>query len=465
MKSLRSRLVIAVMLLVAVLGGGLAAIAWREVVAAHRRDMDQLLRDKASILAKSLNRENPREVFPMVGEMQRQELGFYGQGFDTNRNLLWKSDALDEPLPLSEVPAFLAWNHLSHRFDTCPHPTLGVVRVVTYPVWEMRNDRPVIFAFVQTLKPLAETRRNELATLGWMAGAAIVATLLAGLATHFLITRWWAATAALADTARAWGQGDTVQRLPVPGQDPEAAAVAQAFNSLLERLEGARATERQFIADASHELRTPLTILRGEIDVILRRDRAADEYRAVLLSNREEIERLSHLTENLLVLARADAGEAKDRHESVDLGAIAGEVVSRLTPVARARTVDLRAELETPHTRVAGHALELDRALFNLVENAVRHSPAEEEVLVRIGAEAGAAVVSVTDHGRGIAAEHLPRLFDRFYRVDAARDRAAGGAGLGLAIVKSIIVGHGGSVGVHSVVGRGTTFTVRLPMG
>jgi heavy metal sensor kinase len=465
MRSPRSRVVWGVTVWVGVLGVVLAWVAWREVSAAWRRDLDQLLRDKASLLAKSLNRANPREVYVMKEEMQRDELGYFGQGFDTNQVFLWKSQALPEPIPLNPPTVFLARQHLAHQFEDLDHPKLGRLRAVTYPVWEVRDGRPMVFAFVQVLMPRGAFDVPSQAVAGRLAVAVVLAVVLAGLGTYSWVTRWLGDSARVTETALELAErGELTGRLPVPGGDPEAASLARALNRMLGMVQRAWENERRFIADASHELRTPLTILLGEIEVILRRDREPEDYRAVLRSNREEVGRLSRLADNLLFLARMDAGPSSRGEGAYDLGQAAREAIARRTGLSEARDVEVRYEGPDEGPRVPLDAESLDRVVGNLLENAIRYSPADEAVTVRVGGGGGAeAVLAVEDHGHGIAPEHLPRLFERFYRVDTSRARAEGGAGLGLAIVKSLVEAQGGRVEVESRLGWGTIFTVRLP--
>ena len=313
---------------------------------------------------------------------------------------------------------------------------------------------------VVPLKPLLE-RQDRLGR--WLLAAGVVGLLaFSGLAFHLcgLWLRPWRSTA---DAARRLAQGDLAEgRLPDALDDADLARVVESFNGLLDRLKSAHQRQHQFVADASHELRTPLAALRAEIEIALRRERTGGEYQQTLQLNRLELERLGTLVENLLTLAQLDAVEAPTRRAPSDLAALCREVTEQFAPQAGAR--GLRLTLDVPDQLILyADASTLGSALRNLVDNALKHTPAGEKITVKLDAADGGVRLSVMDHGLGIAPEHLPRLFDRFYRVDSARNRALGGAGLGLSIVKAAAKAHGGTVSVRSELGKGSTFTIHLP--
>ncbi len=236
-------------------------------------------------------------------------------------------------------------------------------------------------------------------------------------------------------------------------------AVAQRLRREMEALQ---TTQQRFVADAAHELGTPLAVLRGEMDIALRRERTAADYRAALESCREEIERLSHLSENLLALATADAGHALVHSAPCDAADIARTIHGRFARIAGDKQVSFT--LSAPEVLAwSADAVAIEQILGNLVSNALLHTPAGDSVALSVEKKGNAIVFEIADTGEGIPPAHLPLLFERFHRVDKARSRSAGGAGLGLAIVKTLVEAHGGSVTVESHLGRGSRFTCRFP--
>lgn len=255
-------------------------------------------------------------------------------------------------------------------------------------------------------------------------------------------------------------------RLEEPVHNPEALRLVSACNRLLDRVAEIHLSQQRFVSNAAHELRTPLTILRGEIQVALREPGNHPLLIQTLRSNLDEAVHLSKLVDSLLTLARADAGQILAAFKPVDLPALARQTVAKLAPLAAKQSVRLTVQQPPePIDPMPGDEIALGRILFNLLENAVQHSPADHEVVLRMASSTSGWTLAVEDHGIGIGPEHLPKLFDRFYRVDAARRRSDGGAGLGLAIVKTIAEAHQGTVTVQSEIGVGTTFTLHFPRG
>ena len=217
-----------------------------------------------------------------------------------------------------------------------------------------------------------------------------------------------------------------------------------------------------FVSDVSHELRTPLTVIKGTIETL--QDGALDDLDArdgFLASMANETERLIRLVNDLLVLTRADAGALNLQRQLVDLGDLARARVEHLAGLAARRDVRLRVVAESPAPTLADPD-RIAQVLDNLLDNAIRHSRPGEQVAVAVAPAGDDLTCSVTDTGPGIPARHLPFIFDRFYRADAARSRGRGGSGLGLSIARALILAHGGHIAAASVEGQGTTVTFRL---
>jgi heavy metal sensor kinase len=459
MRTLRQRLLTIVLAWLALVLTVFSAVVFLQVRQTLQGDIDQFVRDKAFILGYQVNPWYVAGMFYDEKPWRSDRYTGYGQTFDTNWNLLYKSIRLSEPIaPTDELKRFA-----SHPLGVVHHDAMGPdgVRYRMATVRMERQGKPMFYAQVGIR--LSERDAPLRRLVFWLAGCGGIALLLAWLGLDYVVRQWGAPLAALSETARQVNPGNlSHQRLFAPPDAPELAQLAATFNELLDRVEAAHTSQHRFVADASHELRTPLTILRGEIDVALRRPRSPHEYAEVLQSSREEIERLSRLTDNLLTLARADAGDSLVRREPVDVADVAREVCRKLASLSEQRKVPLACEAPGPAV-VSGDAVALEQMLLNLAENALRYTPPGEGATVRVVAHDNEVSLEVADHGSGIAAEHLPHLFDRFYRVDKARSREFGGTGLGLSIVKTLAEAHGGRVEVHSEVGRGSLFTIRLP--
>jgi two-component system heavy metal sensor histidine kinase CusS len=254
------------------------------------------------------------------------------------------------------------------------------------------------------------------------------------------------------------------ERLKTNGLPAEVLALAGTFNEMLDRLEESFTRLSQFSADIAHELRTPVNNLRGEVEVALTTPRSLEEYREVLGSCLEEFGRLSRLIESLLFLARADNAQTAMPKEPIDVQAELRKVYEFYEAAATEAGVTFSMVVPEHVTACLNRTL-FQRAVGNLVANALAHTPAGGKVNLVATKEADTVRVEVSDSGQGIPPEDLARVFDRFYRVDRARSSASGGIGLGLAIVKGIVVLHGGTVAISSEVGRGTQVRLVFPLG
>lgn len=267
----------------------------------------------------------------------------------------------------------------------------------------------------------------------------------------------------LTRAAREITAEDLSRRIDTSSPDDEIGRLARTFDGMIARLDEAFRRQRQFTADASHELRTPLTAVKGQIEVALQRDREPWEYREILRAVNQDVDRMVRLVGSLLSLARADAGQIPLARERVELGGLVEAAVAQVTPLAEERRIALRVA-GGPEVLLTADEDLLLQLVLNLLDNALKYTPQGGSVEAGWSLEENDAVLRVSDTGPGIAPEHLPRVFDRFYRVDTARARADGGVGLGLSICRWIAEAHGGTIEVENASGEGATFTVRLPV-
>jgi heavy metal sensor kinase len=277
---------------------------------------------------------------------------------------------------------------------------------------------------------------------------------------------WWVGRKALGPVARMTEQAAGIgidrldERVAVPRSTDELGQLARTFNAMLERLERDVQDKRRFVADASHELRTPLAVMRSELDVSLDADGLSSEEREVLESVRDEVDRMSRIVERLLILARIDEGQLRLLRAPVGLGDVVATVVERLRPLAEAKAITVT--IEGVDSEVSADRERLVLAVETLVENAIKYTARGGRVRISVEGRTDEAIVSVVDEGPGLPAEAIPLIFERFYRLDAARTRSEGGSGLGLAICREIMQAHGGRVWAESNDGGGSSFFIAL---
>ena len=296
-----------------------------------------------------------------------------------------------------------------------------------------------------------------------MAAAGVAALGLSFVGGWFLASRALGPIARISRTAKAMSEGNLAARIAIDRTETELGQVALALNGAFDRLHLAVDQQRRFTADASHELRTPLSILSAEVEWALARPRGAPEYRDSLEACSRAAARMRTVAEGLLTLARADAGEQALRRVPVPLGLLTRDVVTSMQPLAEKRRLSLAMSNDSEGLLVSGDPDRLREVVTNLVSNAIHYNRDEGRIEISLRKEGSSVCLEISDTGIGIAPEDLPRVFDRFYRVDQARSQETGGAGLGLAVTKSIVDRHGGEITCASEVGRGTRVAVRLP--
>lgn len=255
-----------------------------------------------------------------------------------------------------------------------------------------------------------------------------------------------------------------LKRIVTADLSGEARPIAEALNARLDAVASAEKEQQQFIADVSHELRTPLTVMRGSLEVALEEDRPAEEYREAIGNALLEVRHLTRLSQNLLFLARGQASRVTLSFADADLGKFISEVTRNLLPAVADKGLELLVDLPEESPRTFIDADRMQQVIHNLLENAIRYTNPGGQIHVRLSSTPSEARIDISDTGIGIPEEHLPFVFERFFRTDRARRAHPGGSGLGLSIVRWIVEAHKGKVEVSSRVGEGTTFTITLPL-
>jgi heavy metal sensor kinase len=263
--------------------------------------------------------------------------------------------------------------------------------------------------------------------------------------------------------AETMSEGDLRKRLTLDSPYEEFRRLTQAFNSVMDRFQRGTESQRRFVDYAAHEMQTPLTVLQGNLEVALLKARTSEEYREALINNLEQVGLLISLTRSLLTLAKFTSDKPPVQLAPLTLDPLIRDLIAELTVLFDERLVTLSFESHSV-PQVLGDAQWLKQALINLLDNALRYTPPGGAVTVRLQTAEERIAVIVEDTGHGIEPEHLPHLFERFYRTDWARAKDSGGTGLGLPIVKEIAEAHGGSISVTSQVHKGSVFTLRLPI-
>ena len=426
--------------------------------AALYREADAVLRGEVNEVAIAL-----KDLYPntdaVVDELRRkavghEERGWFTQLLNDEGTTLWKS--------ASCPPEVVRWPVAREKIE-------ALVQVGGYRFARRRITDPSDEPFHVRIGMATAFLDDDINTLTrLLLPVALGLSLLTPLVGYWLALRATKPVAEILRTAEQLKPTRLGDRLEVFGTQDELDRLSATINRLLDEVAGHVERQQQFVADAAHELRGPLAAMRSSLEVAISQDRTADDYRETLADVLEEARHLSKLTNDLLLLAEAGDDTRVRPRERVDLGAIARQTVAMFGGVAEERSVGLLLEPTKAAIQVAGDAPQLRQVFGNLLDNAIRFTPEGGRVAVSVvfDEDRHEAVVTVADTGCGIDADHLDRVFDRFYKTDLSRTRseAARGGGLGLAICRSIVDRHGGTIAVTSTIGRGTTFTVRLPI-
>ena len=426
--------------------------------------IDVKIKSIAEVIASSSTNPFSQYGFSNIDRMLEDSFGLkpvtkFIQVLDGSGRIGRKSENLQHfQLPIS-IRALKNASQGKATFETTEALGKYPLRMVTVPVIRRRHIINII-QVATSLEEVGEALKTLLLILWITVPSALVVASLGGL---FLANKALKPVDEITKTARMITSKSLNQRIKLRKTKDEIGRLAETFNDMISRLGRSFKQIRQFSADASHELRTPLTILKGEIEVGLRRKRRPEEYRKILDSNLEEVNHMSQIVDDLLFLSKADMGEIHIQKHRINLTKLVSEVHAQAKMIAM--TKDIRVHISNDADAVViGDRLRLRELLLNLVDNGIKYTPEGGEIRISLEKDDGRIELRVMDNGIGIAPEDRPHIFDRFFRVDKARSREAGGSGLGLSISKWIVETHGGEISVESQVGNGSIFTVTLPL-
>lgn len=460
-RSFRAQLAIRFTATMVIASAAVAAAGYWALRSVLNRQIDASLLSVASIQAVSVTSDPEGEMafhewdLTPAEATSLRDLARYVQVWSESGESLLRSRYMTSDLPLDrallrEAAQGPVWRE--DRYEGQP------IRALYYPLGRLgpSHEQHVL----EVAAPLVARDRTLEVVRSLLAGV----ILLVGAGTF--AGSWWLGARTMRpirdiiDQTEDIGAATLGRRIRARAEAAEYERLVRVLNTMVARIDAAFDAQKRFTADASHELRSPLTALRGEIELALRRDRTPAEYRRVLESALEEAERLSEMAENLLTLARSDAGVIQPRLERVDLRARAEEVARRLE--SRAGDLGVRVDLVGPHpVPVVGDATLLGRLIWNLADNALKFAPRGSRVELALVVSDEEARLTVSDEGPGIPEEDLDRVFERFYRAPGGAHSE--GSGLGLSIVRAIAIAHGGEARAENRVGGGAVFSIRIP--
>ena len=371
--------------------------------------------------------------------------------------VVWKGSEV-VPRPPMEPAALEHVRRGETVYDTVRAVDGSSIRRVSFPIVSHGDLRYILQAEASLL--FSQKVLAGLTLLLIVVSVGILA--MAWISSGWLARKVLSPVGALSATAATISEPDARNRFALDAPYEEFQQLTHAFNAMMDRLQKSRESQGYFVDYAAHELQTPLTVLQANLEVTLNKARTIEEYRDALINNLEQVERLVTLTRELLTLTRLAGDRTPVRRAPLELQSLLQDLIDELRVLAEDHQIALSLRTE-PTPRVLGDAQWLKQAVINLLDNAIRYTPPGGEVTVRLRATDEGVAISVEDTGPGIESQHVPHLFERFYRADFARSRDCGGTGLGLPIVKGIADAHGGTITLETEVGKGSVFTLLLP--
>jgi heavy metal sensor kinase len=480
-RSLRFKLTLWYVLILGILLISFSSFLYFTLSKSLHRDVDNKLRSLAELIA--LESASPLSKFgfgsidqALETSMNLKPIGKFIQVLDESGNIGRKSENLKNvELPISlnalkNASKGLVTFETNHSIGNTP------LRIITFPVTENNH----VTKIVQIASSL-EGVEDALNTLFIILIVTVpLALMVASLGGQFLAHKALKPVDNITQTARVITSQNLNQRITPPKVKDEISRLIETFNEMISRLDQSFRQIKQFSSDASHELKTPLTILKGEVEVTLRKERTPQEYQQTLKSNLEEINRMSQIVEDLLLLSRADTGEVRLNIEDINLTEILNEVLTQMDRLAQSKGLYLSTSNHHQDIHIFGDALRIRELFINLIENGIKYTEEGGSIHITLqkentppvrsqsdwegGEKNGFVKVIISDTGIGIAKEDQERIFSRFFRVDKARSRERGGSGLGLSICKWIVEAHQGEIVVESELGKGSSFIVKLPL-
>ncbi len=402
----------------------------------------------------------PHELYNLIAHWADEtgELETYVRILDPEGSAIIQSESMEAwGLPLTKSAL------LETRYRRTVYENFLVssrrVRMITWPMIE-GNRILYLVQIAASLQPMEETLDRLRVRLLWLIPGTLLVTIAGG---------WLLATAALRPVARIIDQAERIgaesldKRIEVPSTGDELERLSETFNAMLARLERTFRRMRQFSAAASHELRTPLTVMRGELELALRRTRDVEEYQRVIETNLEMVKEMSGIVEQLLMLSRTEEGTETLEWQLTDLGTLLEEVRHSFSSIAESKGISLEVYNMKGPVAVRGEKRLLEILFSNLIQNALKHTPFGGSVILEIGEDEGQCCVAVRDTGEGISEKEIPGIFNKFFREKTALQSSAS-IGLGLGLCRWIAEVHQGKIEVASSPGMGATFRVILPL-
>ncbi len=479
-RSLRFKLTLWYVLILGILLISFSSFLYLTLSRSLYRDVDHKLRSLAELIASESTSPLSKFGFGNIDQaleasMNLKPIGKFIQVLDESGRIGRTSENLKSvqlPISLNALrngSKGLITYETNHSLGNTP------LRIITYPVKE-NNQVTKMIQVASSLEDVEDALNTLLIILIVTVPSVLMIASLGG---QFLANKALKPVDRVTQTARMITSQNLNQRIQTLKVKDEISRLIDTFNEMISRLDQSFRQIKQFTTDASHELKTPLTILKGEVEVALRKKRPLHEYEQILESNLEEIDRMSKIVEDLLLLSKADIGEIRLNREDIHLTRFISGLTEQMKILAQPKNIRIEISNHQNEIHVFGDTLRMRELFINLIENGIKYTEAGGSILITLTKETGGSVnpltpkekkaatfakIIVADTGIGIAKEDQDKIFNRFFRVDKARSREQGGSGLGLSICKWIVEAHQGEITVESEPGKGSSFIVRLPL-